>query len=87
MPQIPPPVEIMTHLADYCKENSLGMGSAWGDGFGIILIGMNNDSPDRIALLCAQALIEGILNGAWMKTNEIVNSDAPFIVPEPSRSQ
>jgi hypothetical protein len=86
VPHITPPIEIMTQLTDYCKEHDLGLGSAWGDGFGVILIGHNTDSPDHIALACAQSLIEGVLNGAWIKSNEITK-DMPVIVQGPDRSQ
>lgn len=65
------PSDILTQLKRHCDERGWGMGSAWSQEFGIVLMGNKEHGANHIALLCVQALVEGILNGFWDKMNAV----------------
>lgn len=83
------PVEILEKFKEYCKKQNLGMGSAWGDDYGIIIVGPKTSSPDVIALSAAQSLIEGVLNNAWNDSNAAQSGEreVQIINEAPSRTQ
>ncbi len=77
MTRIEIPENVINELKTLCQEKNLGMSAAGGDGFAIIMIGDREQNVDRIALLCAHTLIEGILTNGWTESEIRVISDEP----------
>ena len=78
------PPGLLENIKEYCKLNSLGMGSAWGDTFGVIIIGSREAPPDLVALAAANSLIEGVITNQWNIADEASKKEREVqIINEP----
>ena len=63
------PKEILEKLKMLCLENGMGMMMVQHKTFTFILMGDQELSPDQTCVLAASALLQGVINSAWMEGN------------------
>ena len=78
------PDPIFEALRDHCLKENLGMSAVLSDNFGIVILGNSELSVNEIAILCAHSLLEGVLSGTWVQSNEECKAEETLLNKKPN---